>query len=175
MKLFEKYSYKKKKLFLLIVFVLLGAVAYKRSFKITLEQLDLNKELKIDKVRAENSLQTLKQKSIQLNQINSIIGKENVPNEIVQHSFLNFLQSTETDLRVESIEEVYLYNHPDFIINTNKITLNGNYLATTSFIHQFEAKFDVGRLVSIKMSKHMNRASRTDELLTTMYFQNFSE
>lgn len=175
MKLFEKYSYKKKKLFLLIVFVLLAAVAYKRSFKVTLEQLELNEQLQADKVRAENSLQTLKQKSIQLNQINSIIGKENIPNEIVQHSFLNFLQSTESKLRVEHIEEVYLYKHPDFMINTNKITLNGNYLEATSFIHQFESKFDLGRLVSLKMIKSLNRSTRSNELLTTMYFQNFSE
>ncbi|MEX1193170.1 MAG: hypothetical protein WED10_00015 [Brumimicrobium sp.] len=175
MKLFEKYSFKQKKLFVLVLFVLLGAVAYKRSFKVTLDQLQLNGELEHDKERAQNSLQTLKQKTVQLNQINAIIGKENVQNETVQHTFLNFLQLTDAKLKVDHIEGVYQYKHPDFIINTNKITLNGNYLETTSFIHQFESEFDLGRLVSLKLSKNMNRSSRNKELLTTMYFQNFSE
>lgn len=175
MKLFENYSYRKKKVVLLIVIVLLGAAAYKRAFSVTLEQLSLNEELKEKKSEAQNSVQTLKTKTLQLNQVNKVIGKENVPNEIVQHSFLSFVKNQDLNLLVNSIDEPHQYQHPDFKINTNKVTLKGNYLATTSFIHKFETQFNLGRLVSLRVFKQKNRSTRRNELLTTMFFQNFSE
>lgn len=57
---FEKYSYRQKKVMLLIVIVLLGAAAYKRSFSVTLQQLTLNEELKERVSEAQNSVETLK-------------------------------------------------------------------------------------------------------------------
>lgn len=175
MKFFEKYTYRQKKVALLIIIVLLGAAAYKRAFSVTLDQLALNDELQQKENEAQNSVQTLKNKTLQLNQVNKVIGKENVPNEIVQHSFLSFVKNQDVNLIVNSIDEPHQYQHPDFIINTNKVTLKGNYLATTSFIHQFETKFNLGRLVSLRCFKQKNRSTRKEELLTTLFFQNFSE
>ncbi len=175
MKFFEKYTYRQKKVALLIIIVLLGAAAYKRAFSVTLDQLALNDELQQKENEAQNSVQTLKNKILQLNQVNKVIGKENVPNEIVQHSFLSFVKNQDVNLIVNSIDEPHQYQHPDFIINTNKVTLKGNYLSTTSFIHQFETKFNLGRLVSLRCFKQKNRSTRKEELLTTMFFQNFSE
>jgi len=175
MKFFEKYSYRQKKVALLVVIVLLGAAAYKRAFSVTFDQLALNEELLTEKEKAQNSVQTLKTKTLQLNQVNKVIGKENVPNEIVQHSFLSFVEHQSVDLKVNSIDEPHQYKHPDFIINTNKVTLKGGYLATTAFVHEFETNFNLGRLVSLRVFKHKNRSTRKKELLTTLYFQNFSE
>lgn len=175
MKMFEKYSYRQKKVMLLIVIVLLGAAAYKRSFSVTLQQLSLNEELKERVSEAQNSVETLKAKTIQLNQVNSIIGKENVQNEIVQHSFLSFVKNQDLNLEVNSIDEPHQYQHPDFIINTNMVTLKGNYLSMTSFVHEFEKSFNLGRLVSLRIFKQRNRATRRDELLAGLWFQNFSE
>jgi len=175
MKIFEKYSFRKKKVVLLIVIVLLGATAYKRSFNVTLQQLSLHDELTIKEYEAQNSVETLKTKSLQLHQINTIIGKENVKNEVVQHSFLNFVKKQDLDLIVNSIDLPHQFQHPDFKIYSNKVTLKGDYTSVTKFIHQFEKDFNLGRIVSLNLFKQNNRKSRRDELFTTMYFQNFSE
>lgn len=175
MKFFENYSYRKKKVALLIVIVLLGAAAYKRAFSVTVEQLSLHEELKSKVDEAQNSVQTLKAKTLQLNQVNQVIGKENVPNEIVQHSFLSFVKNKDLNLSVNSIEKPHQYQHPDFIINTNKVTLKGDFLSTTSFIYNFETQFNLGRLVSVHVFKKRNRTTRKNEVLTTLYFQNFSD
>jgi|SRR5690554_6274731 len=175
MKIFEKYSFRKKKVILLIVIVLLGAAAYKRAFSLTLQQLALFDELTIKEYEAQNSVETLKNKSFQLSQINGIIGKENVQNEIVQHSFLSFVKKQKYRLAVNSIDEPHQYQHPDFKINTNKVTIKGDYSAVTSFVYSFEKEFNLGRLVSLHLFKQQNKASKKDELLTTIYFQNFSE
>ena len=175
MKLFEKYSFRKKKVVLLIVIILLGATAYKRSFNVTIQQISLFDELTLKEYEAQNSVETLKNKSLQLHQINTIIGKENVKNEIVQHSFLSFVKNQDLKLIVNSIDEPHQFQHPDFNIYSNKVTLKGDYLSVTTFINHFESSFNLGRLVSLQLFKQNNRSSRKDELFTTMYFQNFSE
>lgn len=175
MKLFEKYSYRKKKVILLIVIILLGAAAYKRSFNVTLKQLDLFDELTQKEIEAQNSVETLRTKSIQLNQINAIIGKENVKNEIVQNTFLTFIKNQNLNLIVSTIDKPHQYKHPDFNIYTNKVTLKGDYLSMTRFIYEFEKEFNLGRLVAISSEKDNNRITRKNELFTTIYFQNFSD
>lgn len=175
MKIFEKYSFRKKKVVLIVIIVLLGAASYKRAFSLTFDQLALYDELKVKEYEAKNSVETLKNKALQLSQVNNIIGKENVPNEIVQHSFLSFVKSQKHGLVVNSIDEPHQYQHPDFKINTNKVTVKGGYSDVTSFIYSFEKEFNLGRLVSLNLFKQKNKASKKDELLTTIYFQNFSE
>jgi hypothetical protein len=175
MTLFEKYSYKQKKLALLIITVLLGAVAYKRAFKVTLDLKDLKQELTVRSQEAATSTERLAKKQIDLKNINTVIGKENTPNDVVQQQFLLFIENTDSKLIVESIEEVYRYDHPDFIINTNVITIKGGYIPLVKFIYALEKKFNYARLVSSHIYIKKNKKLKIDELYATLTLQNFSD
>jgi vacuolar-type H+-ATPase catalytic subunit A/Vma1 len=173
MTLFTKYSFRQKKLALVVVFVLLSAAAYKRSFSITLQQLDLNYELQIKRSEAETSVERLKTKQNELKLINQIVGQENVPNDKVQQKFLSFFEDNSQYLSVERMEEVYTFDHPDYTINTNLITFKGDYLSTIKFIYNLEKQFPFARIVSANLQLKTNRVSQKSELHTTILLQNF--
>lgn len=173
MTLFQKYTYRQKKLALVVVFVLLAAVAYKRSFSITLQQLSLNSELQIKRAEAETSIDRLKTKQNELKLINQIVGQENVPNEKVQQKFLSFFDEKSKNLSVERMEEVYTFDHPDYTINTNLITIKGDYINTVKFIYNLEKNFTFARIVSSNLQLKTNRILQKSELHTTILLQNF--
>lgn len=137
--------------------------------------LDLRKELTDKKVEAQNSSETLKAKQKELLRINNLIGEENVPNDRVQHGFLTFVDSSKTSLIVEQVEEVYRFDHPDFIINTNEITLRGDYHSVVKFLYKFEKNFDLARLVSAQIFIKKNREKKINELFLKVLVQNFSD
>lgn len=174
MNLFPQYSYRKKKLAAVMLFVVLGIAAYKRSYSVTIDLINLNSELKIKRDEAEKSKDQLMKKQKEILIVNQIIGKENIPNEIVQQAFLSFVDSTGTGVQVERMEEVYRYDHPDFIINTNEITIKGNYSSSLKFIYSLEKNFNYARLVSLRYFTKHNREKNTDELFVTLLLQNFS-
>lgn len=175
MKLFEKYTYRQKKIAVLAIFLLLCVVSYKRTFSVTLDLLNLRKELTEKKYDAENSGETLKHKQHELFKINNLIGEENVPNERVQHGFLTFVDSSNTPLNVVEVEEVYRFDHPDFVINTNEIVLTGDYRSMVEFLYDFEKNFLLARLVSVKIYIKKNREKKINELFLKVLVQNFSD
>lgn len=173
MTLFQKYTYRQKKLALVVIFVLLAAAAYKRSFSITIQQLGLNSELLIKRAEAETSVDRLKTKQNELKLINQLVGQENVPNERVQQKFLSFFDAKTNNLSVERMEEVYTFDHPDYTINTNLITVKGDYLNTIKFLYDLEKQFSFARLVSANLQLKTNRVLQKNELHTTILLQNF--
>jgi hypothetical protein len=175
MKLFEKYTYRQRKIAVLAIFLLLCVASYKRTFSVTLDLINLREELTQKKHEAENSGVTLKRKQEELIKINNLIGEENVPNDRVQHGFLTFVDNSKTSLIVEEVEEVYRFNHPDFVINTNEITLKGNYRSMVRFLYNFEKNFDLARLVSVQIFVKKNREKKINELFLKVLVQNFSD
>jgi hypothetical protein len=173
MNLFEKYSYKQKNFGLLLLFVLLIAASYKRSFKTSFELIEHKNELKQDYTEALNSMNRIKLLQAEISNLNKFLGKENVPIEKVQQGFLNFFALKSRHLSVQQIEEVYTFQHPDFSINTFRIDLIGDYLLTLEFLNKLEQNFELARLIHVKQETKKNRKTEQNELHTTILLQNY--
>lgn len=173
MTLFEKYSYKQKNLALLVIGVLLFAVAYKRSFRTTIETRSYISELEIKKAEAGQSQFTIRNLQTEIATITKLLGKENVSIEQVQQGFLNFFARKSSGLAVQQIEEVYTFDHPDFSINTFRIDIKGDFIAQLKFIHQLEKDFEDARLIHTRFELKKDLVSGKNELITTLLLQNY--
>jgi hypothetical protein len=173
MTLFEKYSYKKKNLALLVVGVLLFAAAYKRSFKTTIETRTYISELEVKKMEAEASQSRIRLLQSQMASLNRLLGRENVSIERVQQGFLNFFALKSHNLSVQQIEEVYTFDHPDFSINTFRIDMKGDYLSQVRFIHSLEKEFDDARLIHTRFETKKDLVSGKSDLIATILLQNY--
>jgi len=175
MTLFEKYSYRQKNFALLIIGVLLFAAAYKRSFKTTIDTLSYLSELDLKLVNAKHSQNETKEIQKEIHHINRLLGKEDVTIQQVQQGFLNFFAARSSGLIVHQMEEVYTFQHPDFIINTYRIDIKGDYLSTLKFIYQFEKNFEDARLIHTQFELIQNSESNRKELITTLLIQNYEQ
>lgn len=173
MTLFDKYSYKQKNLALLVLAVLLFAVAYKRSFRTTIETRAFIEELQLKKAAAESSQTAIQQLQLEIATVNRLLGRENVSIERVQQGFLNFFALKSHGLSVQQIEEVYTFDHPDFSINTFRIDIKGDYLSQLQFIHALEKDFDDARLIHTHFETKKDLVSGKSDLISTLLLQNY--
>lgn len=173
---FNKYTFRQKNFALLVIFVLLLMVTYKRAIKPTFESLGLQEELMQKRTDAERSLTTLKLKRMELAGVNKLIGQEGVTTEKVQQGLLSFhTQKSQAGVRVSQIDEPFHYVHPDFYIYTNQVTLRGDFHSLHQFIYDLETEFDLARVVSVRYFTEKNYDNSKEELFTTLLIQNFEK
>ena len=172
MTFFDKYTYKQKNYALLLLGVLLIAVAYKRSFKTTLETRAYKQEIE-EKIRAAKyASQNIKSIQQALLQLNKVIGKENITIEKVQQGFLNFFARRSQHLTVYQIDEVLSYRHPDFTVLTHRVVLRGNFIDALKFIYALEKEFDQAKLLNVSFEYKKMNADQGEDLYTVLLLQN---
>lgn len=173
MTFFDQYSYKQKNYALMILTVLLVAASYKRAFKTTLETKAYRTELEGKIAYSKNAINEIKIKQLEIAQLNKLLGKENITIEKVQQGFLNFLQRKSTGIIVYQVDEVLNYQHPDFSINTHRITLKGGFLNTLKFIYELEHHFDLAKLINVSFEYKKYNSEENEQLYTTLLMQNY--
>lgn len=175
MTFFDKYSYKQKNYALLLLGVLLLAVAYKRAFKTTFETLNAKTDIELKIEQAKYATTNVKQVQKSLQQLNKLIGKENVTVEKVQQGFLNFFARKSQGISVFQIDEVLNYKHPDFTILTHRIVLKGNFIQTLKFIYELEKDFDLAKLVNVSFEYKKMNSDQPEDLYTVLLLQNYEK
>jgi hypothetical protein len=173
MTFFDQYSYKQKNYALLILAVLLIAVSYKRSFKVTLETIDAKQELEQKIEKAHFAVRDIRHTQREIAFLNRLLGEENVTIEKVQQSFLVFLEKNSNDIIVYQVDEVLKFKHPDFSINTHRVILKGKFIPTLQFLYQLEKEFDLAKLVSVNFEYKKFNSEEKEQLYTTLLLQNY--
>lgn len=173
MTFFDKYSYKQKNYALILLVVLLVAVAYKRSFSVTLETRKVRTDLKQQLQRAEFADQEIRTRQLEIHNLNRFLGEENNTIEKVQQGFLNFFAQHADGLTVHQIDEVLNFKHPDFEINTHSIVIRGDYLNTLDFIYTLEKDFSLAKVLNISFEFKRFSVEEDEALYTTILIQNY--
>ncbi|MFN5444891.1 MAG: hypothetical protein ACK48V_11775 [Crocinitomicaceae bacterium] len=173
MTFFDQYSYKQKNYALLILAVLLIAVSYKRSFKVTLETIDAKQELEQKIEKAHFAVRDIRHTQREIAFLNRLLGEDNVTIEKVQQSFLVFLEKNSNDIIVYQVDEVLKFKHPDFSINTHRVILKGKFIPTLQFLYQLEKEFDLAKLVSVNFEYKKFNSEEKEQLYTTLLLQNY--
>lgn len=173
MTFFDKYSYKQKNFALIVLAILLIAVSYKRVFKTTLDSVQYSQELQNKIEQSKNADSQIRDKYREIALLNKNIGKENVSVEKVQQGFLNFFADKANGLTVYSIDEVLVYQHPDYKINTHRIVLKGGYLNALKFIYNLEKDFSLGKVLNLTFEYRKASIEEEKDLYTTILLQNY--
>lgn len=175
MEFFEQYSYKQKNLLLLILSALLLIVCYKRAISITLDLMTLNDELKVKTQEAENSQQTVFAKQKLNKALDRVIGKENVPKEKVQQSFVSFFEMHRENVQLLSMEEPFVYIHPDFNIYSHRVILEGGFNDLHRLINDIEEKFEYAQLLNVTYQVERELRTKSNRLQATLILQNYDK
>lgn len=173
MTFFDKYSYKQKNYALALLSVLLLAVAYKRSFSVTMETLTIRQELEDKVVRASSADQEIRLKYGEIATLNRYLGEENNTVEKVQQGFLNFFAKNAENISVYQIDEVLNFKHPDFEINTHRIVLKGDFINTLKFLYKLEKNFALAKILNIKFEYKRYSMEEDKDLYTVLLIQNY--
>lgn len=171
MTFFDNYSYRTKKIAVLVIVALLVVVVYKRAIQPTLELKAYRTELEEKKRLALLAPHELRLKQQRIKMLNQVLGKENSSIEEVQLKFLKFFDQKAQKLKIYQVSEVLDYEHPDFTIYTHEIVIKGDYLSSLRFIHQLETKFDDAKVVHVFFEYKKMYSIESEALYTYIYLQ----
>ncbi|WP_268849104.1 hypothetical protein [Flavobacterium aestivum] len=172
--MFEKYSYKKKFLALLVLTFMIAITAYKRSFHTLIQVIQEHNALseKIEDVnkKANNSKSLLNEVAY----LDRILGKEGVSKEVVQQEIVNFTTKKHPQVSINTLEPIHLFQDENHTIITNQLDVTGNVNQLLQLGYDFEKNFSDSRIVNMHfyLTKKNNK---TDLLHFKIIFQNYEK
>ncbi|OXA99542.1 hypothetical protein [Flavobacterium pectinovorum] len=170
--MFENYSYKKKFMVLLLVFVMLLITAYKRSFhnlfQVIHEYKTLSEKTNDINKKANNTEKLTKE----INYLDRVIGKEGITKEMVQQGIISFASTEDPKISINDLQSSHVFSDENYRIISNQLDVTGNCNQLLALGYGFEKKFDYSRIVS--MNFYTTKKNNTSEVLhLKMIFQNY--
>lgn len=173
--MFEDISYKKKFYALLVLMVMLGFTAYKRSFSMTIDSAKLVKESKERLAKVNNSQKHIAGLKAEVAYLDKLIGKESANPDIVQQEILNSLTRMDTDAQLIKLEEVHKASDDYFNIYTNRLKLTGSFQELLKATYTYEKEFEFSRVVSLEFYIEKEPRTRRKRLFEQIIFQNYEK
>lgn len=170
--MFDKYSYKIKFKVLLVLAVLLGIVAYKRSFSSLVAVVGEYRVLADKMEKIEQNVKGIDALTFELTSLNKVIGSGSVNKEKIQQDIINFISTRDVNISIFDLKSIHTFHDQNHVVYTNQLDVTGNLNKLLSLSYDFEKEFNLSRIVSMKFytSKKNNKP---DVLHLKMIFQNY--
>lgn len=171
----ERFTYKQKNYGLLVVFLLLAMVSYKRSFVLS---INVNREItqqELQKKSIGRSDEKLKLLHAEIERMNRNLGKTDQSSDKVRQELLkkiSILQSAHA-VRIESISNAHIFNSIDYKILTHEVLLEGSFRGLLGLINNLENNFTYARIINAKIYKSVTYGESKSKVYAKLLFQHY--
>jgi len=175
--MFDRFTYRQKNYGLLILLVLMLIVSYKRSFSLTLSlqaEID-NQELRmLDAETADDDFALLQ---IQVNQLNTTIGKSDLAPDKVQQEILRTITaySLTNEIKLNQLQATHNFETVDFNIYSNLVSVKGTFNGILSLVYAMENDFNDARITNVTLYKEENLITKKTDLYASILFQHYRQ
>lgn len=169
--MFDKYSYKQKCLALCIVFFMLLATAYKRSFSMLIEAIKENKTLSKTTEEFDKKSNNFDRLSREIALLDKTIGEEGVSKEKVQQSIVSFISENHPQVSINDLQPIHVFSDENYKITTNQLDVTGGVNQLLKLGYDFEKQFKLSRIVSMNFYKA--KQNKSEILHLKIIFQNY--
>ena len=173
--MFDRLTYKQKNYGLLLLFILLAMVSYKRSFVLT---LNLGKEIdqqELQKAGIQQSGKKIELLNLEIQQINNNLGKTDEMPDKVQQELLQKISNFPSgyDVTIEAFNNTHLFESVDYKILTNEVLLEGNFNGLLKAIYKLEKEFEYARIINTDIYKTKEYGEKQSKLYAKILFQHY--
>ena len=175
--MFDNYTFKQKNRALLVIFILLAIVSYKRQIILSFAAVDEIHQQELNLARIDNSENELQMLMNTVSTLDRTIGKSNLEPDKIQQEILNTISllSDKYDINLESIEETHIYKNVDFSVQSNEVILEGRFNDLTKSIYDLELNFEYARLINVEFYKKKILSTKTTKLYAKILFQHYHQ
>lgn len=173
--MFNNFTYKQKFLALVVLAILLGFTAYKRSFRLTIDAYRNYKGAAEKLRKINNSWQRAKSVENEVDYLDNLIGRKAMDADIVQQEILTKLSEIENSMELVKLERVHKANNEYFNIYTNQLVLSGRFDQLLRGTYSFEKDFEFSRLVCLNFYSEKELRTRRLKLYARLIFQNYEK
>lgn len=169
--MFEQYSYKQKTIALLILTVLLGITAYKRSFSNLISVYKENKDLIELSEEINSKSKNLEKLSKDIAKYDNYLGNQNVSSEEAQQEIVNFA-TLHKGVSINSMQSIHTFDGENYKAYTNQLDVTGGINDLLVLAYDFETKFNLSRVINIQFYK-IKKGNSVEQLHLKIVFQNY--
>lgn len=173
--MFRNISHKRKFFMLLLLIMVIGITAYKRSFKGALDAISIYNESQKNVVKDEDlelKLSLLDKKSTVLD---NLIGSRTENPNIVQNEILNHISENNFNINLIKLHSLHTFKDDFFTVYSNVITTQGDFNEHLKAINALENNFEHARIASLKLFVIHDRQTKKKELYNEIIFQNYEK
>ena len=170
--MFNQYTYKQKFTALLIVFCMLLVTAYKRSFSQLITSYSEYKTLSEKANEFNSKSKQFGKLTTDVASLDQIIGKGGKPKEIIQQEIISFIANKHSEVAINTIQPIHLFNDQSFAVVTNIIDLTGNSNQLLQTAYDFENNFNTSKIVSLQFYTE-KKSDKEEKLHLKLIFQNY--
>jgi hypothetical protein len=175
--MFDRFTYRQKNYALLVIFILLAMVSYKRSISLTLgamSELENQERQKLSTLSVQDDIESLR---IQIVQLNKNIGKSDIEPDLVNQQILSEISafSKMNQVNLERLEETHSFKTVDFTIYSNLIAVEGSFNGILSLCYHMENKFEYARLTNVEFAKEVEQSTKNEKLYGKLLFQHYRQ
>lgn len=170
--MFEQFSYKKKFLFLMVIFGMLLAASYKRSFSVLIDSIKENNKLTEQSISFQKKTKNINRLMSEIAYLDKVIGKENVTREQIQQDIVNFIALKQPQISITDLQPIHVFQNNDHLIITNVVEVSGSLNQLLQLGYSFEKELETSRVVAMSFIKRKNQQKK-EELYLKIIFQNY--
>lgn len=171
---FKSLPYKKKNLYLLGGTLFFLVVMYFYAFKKTFDLYSKNKELKGRIERAENAPENIQVLEKKLHYLNSRLNHYLIDSTKSQERVLEVVSGFcfKNHLTLKEFPQTDVLDQEDYLIETNRIVAEGDFINLIKLVYELEQKNKLGRLSSVKFDTYMDHKRKKQVLSVIIHLQN---
>lgn len=167
---------KTKNILLVIGFILIVIIAYRYAIANTLQLKKEYEMLQQEALVFDNlptQLSTLKQKE---RYFDSLLNTYQLGESSMQNSMLNTINTyaDANQIKVVDFIKPHRIKQQDLTVNTYQFTIEGNYNAILSLVHQLEQHTKFGEIINLKFKKEKNYKTDKHFLQASVLLKSFS-
>lgn len=170
--MFEQFSYKKKFVFLMVIFGMLLVASYKRSFNVLIASVKENNKLTEQDISFKKKTKNMNQLVNEIAYLDKVIGKENVTREQIQQDIVSFIALKQPQISITDLQPIHIFQNNDHLIITNIIEVSGSLNQLLQLGYSFEKELNISRVVAMSFVKRKNQQKKED-LYLKIIFQNY--
>lgn len=170
--MFNQYTYKQKFQALLVLFILLGSAAYKRSFSSLFSVYSEYYKLHTKYSDFEQKNKNLPKLQNDIYKLDKVLGKGNVAKEVIQQEIIKFISTKSQKVSIVKLEPIHDFEDENLRIISNQIIVSGNINDLLELTYSLEKDFAFSRIVSYKFFT-IKKNNQAVGLQLQIIFQNY--
>ncbi|MBL7897105.1 MAG: hypothetical protein JNJ99_01130 [Crocinitomicaceae bacterium] len=175
--MFDRFTYKQKNYGLLVLFVLMLIVSYKRSLVLTLNAMEELKNQELQLASAATAQESIEMFRISIAHLNKNIGRSDLEPDKVNQEILGAISdfSLNHQVHLQKLESTHIFQTVDFTIYSNQISVEGNFNGILSLVYFMENEFEYARLTNLHFYTQIDLSTKNKKLYAKLLFQHYRQ
>lgn len=170
----QKLSYRKRFLYLLIIFLLFFLIVYKSTLKRTIDVFNQYRNTEKQLMELGSAPSEIHEMEIKLKKLD--ISLEHLYNsqQSIQEVMLNQIVSycNQNGLLIKEFPKALIVENEGYTLATNHLIIEGPFQRLIVLLYNIEQKYRLGKVSSARFYKIINNKSKVPELFMELYIQN---